>query len=66
MEVIIEKEIEIVIMQWVLVSNETCELEGPYKCEQCGGHVMLDATYLDQVEEFAFCPYCMAKGKVKK
>ena len=35
-----------------------CELEGPYECPLCGGHIMLDATYLDQVETRIRCPYC--------
>jgi len=54
-----------IIMEWKPVEAEKCELEGPYECGDCGGHVMLDATYLDQVEEFAYCPYCTMKGKVK-
>jgi len=35
-----------------------CELEGPYECPCCGGHMMLDATFLDQVSTIVSCPYC--------
>ena len=43
---------------WKLVSCSKCELEGPYECPWCGGHIMLDATYLDQVSTVLKCPYC--------
>ena len=43
---------------WKPIDQSKCELEGPYECPWCGGHVMLDATYLDQVELRAKCPYC--------
>ena len=43
---------------WISVSNSKCELEGPYECPYCGGHIMLDATFLDQVELKVKCPYC--------
>ena len=43
------------------VNVENTELEGPYQCPHCSGHVMLDTTYLDQVVEKVKCPYC---GKV--
>lgn len=35
-----------------------CELEGPYECPCCEGHIMLDATFLDQVSTIVSCPYC--------
>ena len=41
-----------------LVSCSKCELEGPYECPWCGGHMMLDATFLDQVSTVLECPYC--------
>ena len=39
-------------------TNENCELEGPYECPYCAFHMMLDATYLDQVSETIVCPGC--------
>lgn len=41
-----------------LVSYDKCELEGPYECPWCGGHIMLDVTYLDQVSTIINCLYC--------
>lgn len=43
---------------WMPKEKDMCELEGPYECPWCHGHVMLDATYLDQVELKVKCPYC--------
>lgn len=43
------------------IDKDKCELEGPYECPDCQGHMMLDATYLDQVSEEVTCPYCNAK-----
>ena len=40
------------------VTQEAVELEGPYECPFCGGHMMLDATFLDQVASAVTCPYC--------
>lgn len=34
------------------------ELEGPYECPRCGGHLMVDITFLVQVSEEVTCPYC--------
>lgn len=34
------------------------ELEGAYECPHCGGHFMVDSTYLDQVESEVSCMYC--------
>ena len=66
MKTMIEEGKERIIMEWKPKEKHLCELEGPYECEDCGGHVMLDATYLDQVEKFAYCPYCTMKGVVKE
>ena len=41
-----------------LVEKTKCELEGPYECTHCGGHLMIDSTYLDQVNMMILCPYC--------
>jgi len=43
---------------WLPVEVEKCELEGPYECPSCGFHVMLDATFLYQVEDLCKCPNC--------
>ena len=39
------------------VKKENCEFQGPYERE-CGGHMILDATFLDQVSDTITCPYC--------
>lgn len=44
-----------------LVPKEKTELMGPYECPTCAGHMMLDATYLDQVNEIVTCPYCKSR-----
>ena len=41
-----------------LIREDRCELEGPYECPWCGGHIMLDATYLEQVSTVFECLYC--------
>lgn len=41
-----------------LVEKDVCELEGPYECPCCRGHIMLDATFLEQVSTVLDCPYC--------
>jgi ribosomal protein S27AE len=43
---------------WIPKDPYMCELEGPYECPHCGYHVMLDATYLDQIAERSSCPGC--------
>ena len=40
------------------VDEGKCELEGPYECPSCQGHMMLDVTYLEQVGDEVSCPYC--------
>ena len=42
----------------IAVPVEKCELEGPYECPHCRFHMMLDATYLDQVSLRVPCPSC--------
>jgi len=44
--------------QAVPVDPKNVELEGPYECPTCGGNIMLDATFLDQVGLTIACPYC--------
>ncbi len=46
------------IYKWKKVDKEKTELIGSYECEQCGGHIMLDATFLEQVDTKLQCPYC--------
>jgi DNA-directed RNA polymerase subunit RPC12/RpoP len=40
------------------VDKDKCELEGPFECPTCAGHMMLDASFLDQVTTELVCPYC--------
>lgn len=42
----------------IVVPKENCELEGPYECPHCHFHMMLDATFLDQVDDIVSCPCC--------
>ena len=44
----------------VEVDKEMTELEGPYECPHCGGHFMIDATFVDQVQHEVVCMYCPA------
>jgi len=50
--------------QWRDVDINKCELEGPYECPACGGHIMIDSTFLDQVGKEVRCPYCTTKSHV--
>lgn len=44
--------------RWIPIALDQMEPEGPYQCPECGGHVILDATYLEQVKLNVKCPYC--------
>lgn len=46
---------------WKIASPEDCELTEPLECPTCKGHVALDVTFLDQVDNLVTCPYCGAK-----
>jgi len=46
------------------VNTGKCELVGPFECSACGGHIMFDATFIDQITEELNCPYCDLRGKV--
>ena len=46
------------------VDKEMAEMEGIYQCPHCHGHVMLDATFLDQVGLIVNCPYCPEKIEI--
>lgn len=48
------------------VDKEKCELEGPFECPTCAGHMMLDVTFLDQVEPTVTCPYCKHEVELEK
>jgi len=47
------------------VRLEDVDLQGPYECPRCGGHAMLDATFLDQVGTTIVCPYCRLEVRVE-
>ena len=47
-----------------IVEKEKVELEGPFECSVCGGHLTIDFTFLDQVSDEILCPYCGTEGKV--
>ncbi|MHC4458554.1 MAG: hypothetical protein ACYS0I_16000 [Planctomycetota bacterium] len=44
-----------------VVPIEKTALEGPYECPKCGGHLMIDVSYLDDVSGIITCPYCTAQ-----
>ncbi|MBI9082688.1 MAG: hypothetical protein JEZ11_03765 [Desulfobacterales bacterium] len=50
--------------KWIPVAEDKCELEGPYECPECGFHIAMDATYLDQVNSKATCPGCLVTFEV--
>uniref|UniRef100_A0A6M3Y148 Uncharacterized protein n=1 Tax=viral metagenome TaxID=1070528 RepID=A0A6M3Y148_9ZZZZ len=52
------------LKRWIKVPLEKCEMEGPYECPFCGGHISVDSTYLDQVDNEIICPYCKAMSVV--
>ena len=43
-----------------IIKMDKCELEGPYKCPYCNGHFMIDGAFLNQVENYVSCPYCIS------
>ena len=49
---------------WIKVDPAKCELEGPFECPYCAGHVMVDCTFIDQVDDFLCCPYCRREVEV--
>ena len=52
-------------MKWLEVEINKTELDGPYECNDCGGHIMFDGTFLDQVRSYDNpCPYCGEVGAV--
>ena len=53
-------------LYWEEVDIKDTELEGPFQCPACSGHIMVDATYIDQVEPIVVCPYCYSENYVKE
>lgn len=49
---------------WTKVHASKTDLEGPYECSECNGHIMLDATFIDQVSENTLCPYCQSAMQI--
>jgi len=41
------------------------ELEGPFECSGCGGHIKIDTTFLEQVSNCVWCPYCGSQNNVE-
>jgi len=52
--------------KWIAVAWSNVEVDGPFECPLCQGHVVLDATFLDQVNDTVTCPYCNKRIKVPK
>jgi len=50
---------------FVPVKKDKCELDGPFECSVCHGHLMVDFTFIDQVSDVITCPYCGEIGEVK-
>ena len=48
----------------VSIRRSQMEKEGPYECPLCNGHMILDATFLDQVDDTVTCPYCERRVRV--
>ena len=46
------------------VAVEMTEMEGPFECPVCHGHMFLDSTFLEQVTWAVTCPYCEASVQV--
>lgn len=40
------------------------ELDGPYECSNCGGHMSLDVSFIAQVDQSMTCPYCETLLKI--
>lgn len=40
------------------------DLDGPYECSVCGFHMMLDATFIEQVDGVLVCPSCRTEAEV--
>lgn len=47
-----------------VVEEEKCQLEGPYQCPHCRGHLMVDVTFLEQVSQTITCPYCKIESSI--
>ena len=47
--------------RWIPIHEDDMEMDGPYQCPLCGDHIILDATYIDQVDCCVTCPYCQKR-----
>lgn len=50
--------------QFKKVNPDFCELSGPIECVTCGGHLMVDDSFIDQVSGTITCPYCGTIGPI--
>jgi len=48
----------------IIWDKDKVQLDGPYECPHCGGHFMVDATFLDQVEPYVSCMYCKEQMEI--
>jgi hypothetical protein len=49
------------IYYWREKDLDLVDLDVPFECPFCGGHVALDATFFDQVQNWCYCPYCQER-----
>lgn len=49
---------------WEWVDPDLVNLEGPYSCPNCGFHIGIDSTYLDQDSKVVVCPNCETEAPV--
>ena len=59
-----EKELLEETLTLIPKDEKLTELDGPYECPHCIGHMTLDGTYIDQVSDIIHCPYCCMELKV--
>lgn len=59
----IDEEISELQESYILIPVEKDEaayanLLGPFKCPTCGGYIVIDGDYVEQVDTEMCCPYC--------
>ncbi len=47
------------------IPKEQVTLIGPYECSYCKGYLMIDVSFLDQVDDQITCPYCRLLQEVE-
>ena len=52
--------------KWITVAWSNVEVDGPYECPLCGGHVLLDVSFIDQVDDTVTCPYCNKRVRISE